>query len=428
MRSARALLGYFALAFAISWGAVLLAIRQPLPYLVFVAMLLGPSLASIGLTLALDGTRGLRELTHRLLRWRVGLRWYAWLLLAPALLSLVLGLLSRSSPVFVPTATSNIAVLALVVGLVAGVFEELGWTGFATPRLLRGRSWLEAGALLGIPWAVWHALPDRLLGAGYGSLWTAHMLEWIGALVAYRILMTWIYGHTKSLLLGMLLHASFTGSQSLFWPRAAPPEAELLWYGLFALALWVVVAVVVARTQVLASIAASRDEKQRPMPGDTVVPSPLFAVTHAITIDARPDDVWPWLAQMGARHRDVLPAVPRATDAFLVAAANPPHDLVLTVRGEAGPVMTWEHLLVPYDDARSRLVVRGRVAKEWKQMARTPGTPGRPPFFVGGLYRVLVRLPDSVMRVAASAGHRLAEARHLRAIKRRAEARVRQRE
>jgi hypothetical protein len=41
-------------------------------------------------------------------------------------------------------------------------------------------------------------------------------------------------------------------------------------------------------------------EKRRPLPVDTLVPEPIFASTHAITIDAPPERVWPWIAQMGA--------------------------------------------------------------------------------------------------------------------------------
>jgi hypothetical protein len=40
-------------------------------------------------------------------------------------------------------------------------------------------------------------------------------------------------------------------------------------------------------------------ERHAPMPGDGVVPKPRFVITHGITIDAPPEDVWPWLVQMG---------------------------------------------------------------------------------------------------------------------------------
>lgn len=252
MRARNALLAYFALAFAISWTAVL-ATRDVAAYSSFVSMLLGPSLAALILTAMLDGAPGIRDLLARLRR-VPSQGWFAMLLVAPVLLVLVLAELSRTSTVFWPAIAyhegrGSVVLAAVVGGLGAGIFEELGWTGFATPRLLRGRTWLQAGVLLGVPWALWHVLPDWLSGARYGQLWTAHMLEWTIALVAFRAFMTFIYSRTQSLPLGMLLHASFTGGQLLLWPAAASPKAELIWYGLFACGLWIVLGAVIARTR-----------------------------------------------------------------------------------------------------------------------------------------------------------------------------------
>jgi membrane protease YdiL (CAAX protease family) len=83
-------ISYYALAFAISWGAILVAVglgpggfaatpqqfQQDVPYAV-PAMILGPGLAGILLTAFLHGRAGLREFRSRLLKWRVGARWYA---------------------------------------------------------------------------------------------------------------------------------------------------------------------------------------------------------------------------------------------------------------------------------------------------------------------------------------------------------------
>jgi proline iminopeptidase len=44
---------------------------------------------------------------------------------------------------------------------------------------------------------------------------------------------------------------------------------------------------------------ATRDEERRPLPGDELVPHPMWAATRAVTIDAPPAEVWPWVAQMG---------------------------------------------------------------------------------------------------------------------------------
>jgi uncharacterized protein len=139
------LLSYFALTFAISWSGFLIAagvgtggfsptpeqLQTLIPYAV-PAMLAGPSLAGILLTGLLYGRAGLRELLSRLLRWRVGARWYAVALLtAPLLFTAVLLALSLTSPEFLPrilTTSDKVALLltGIAVGLGAGIFEELG--------------------------------------------------------------------------------------------------------------------------------------------------------------------------------------------------------------------------------------------------------------------------------------------------------------
>lgn len=264
-----ALLAYFVLAFAIAWGGILLVARSTgLPaavgtpvdykYLVFLAMIAGPSLASLALTASVDGRRGLRDLGRRLVRWRIGGRWYTTLLIAPVTLAIVLAILSTGSAVFVPpivagAPAATILAYMLVAGLGAGFFEELGWTGFATPRLLARHGVVGTGLILGPLWAAWHGLSDFWGSAStFGPLWIAHMLEWFVALTAFRILMTWVYSNTRSLLLGVLLHASFTGGQALLWPTGVSARDEVLWYGLFAVALWGVVGVLVAGRQMIA--------------------------------------------------------------------------------------------------------------------------------------------------------------------------------
>ena len=98
------MLSFYTLAFAISWGGFLLVVglgpggisatpqqlQKDVPYAVL-AMVLGPGLAGILLTALIDGRAGLREFRSRLLRWRVGARWYAVALLtAPILITAVL--------------------------------------------------------------------------------------------------------------------------------------------------------------------------------------------------------------------------------------------------------------------------------------------------------------------------------------------------
>lgn len=441
MRVPPSVLAYFALAFGISWNGVMLAVGYRERAVWFVAMLFGPTLAALGLTAAFDGMRGLRAFAQGLLRVRTDARLYLAALVAPAVLCVVLSIATLVSPEFAPRilVTGRVGptlLAAVVVGAFAGTFEEIGWTGFATPRLLAERSWLATGVLIGLPWALWHMLPDYLGRSMNGTLWLIHAAEWIVALIAFRVLMTWVYGRSRSVVLAALMHATFTGSQVLLWPATRSSSAELIWYGAFAISFAVVATIVILVTDRFTSVAATKGEEVRPLPGDWVVPQPVLEVTHAITIDSPPEKVWPWLAQMGSRRGgwyswdkidnngwpsaeyvhtelqrvevgDVLPALPGAPNTFVVSAVAPPKDLLLAVPGEGAPILTWEHYLERLSDGGSRLIVRGRMAREYKRF-----------------YGALDRLPDALALMLARFGHRIMEARHLRGIKRRAEARA----
>ena len=157
------------------------------------------------------------------------------MLVSPAFLP---GLLKSSEPL-------GLAALALTGGLLAGFFEEVGWTGFATPRLLERHGWLAAWLVLGLPWWAWHALGDRWGGAGHGGWYLPHFLLRSLALPAYRVLMTRVYAGTGSLLIAALMHAAFNGGQGLLQPAWTTAANAVLWHAAFALALLVAVVFVV---------------------------------------------------------------------------------------------------------------------------------------------------------------------------------------
>ncbi len=255
---------YFALAFAISWSGVLIVIGpggipgtgeqfQALFPLVYLAMLVGPSTAGILLTGVVLGRAGLREFLSRLLRWRVGARWYAAALLtAPLVVTASLFALSQASPTFLPgLLTSGDKASRLLfgasVGLGAGCFEELGWTGFAVPGLRPRHGILATGLIVGLLWGAWHFLVT-LWGSGSssGALSPALMLpgELFSFLPAYRVLMVWVYDRTGSLLVAMLMHTSLTASVLILGPVAISGLPLLTYDLVLAAALWVIVAAV----------------------------------------------------------------------------------------------------------------------------------------------------------------------------------------
>jgi uncharacterized protein len=263
-------LTYFALAFAISWGGLLFVGRpsdtlgstwqtdSKLPFMVL-AMLAGPSVAGLLSTVVVSGRAGLRELLSRLLRWRAGTHWYAVALLtAPLVVTLVQIALSLASPVFLPVIFTMsdkgpLLLSGIAGGVVVGIFEELGWTGFAIPRLRLRSGVLATGLLVGVPWGAWHLLTnDVWIGSFYyGELPPALFLTLngfillLGQLPAYRVLMVWVYDRTGSLLVATLMHASLTACAFVLGPSAT--GVNFLIYGfVLAAAWWMVVAVVVA--------------------------------------------------------------------------------------------------------------------------------------------------------------------------------------
>ena len=222
------------------------------------AMLAGPSVAGILLTGLVYGRAGLRNLLARMTRWRASARWYAVALLtAPLLMTATLFALSLTSSEFLPGIfttddKASLLLFGIAVGLGAGFLEELGWTGFAVPTLLRLRyGVLTTGLIVGVLWGAWHFLVNFWAsGSSSGELSLALFLPpvlfnlLVGVLPAYRVLMVWVYDRTGSLLVAMLMHASLTASTLILGPLAVSGVALLTWNLVLAAALWVVVAAV----------------------------------------------------------------------------------------------------------------------------------------------------------------------------------------
>lgn len=260
------LVTYFALAFTLSWGGILLVVGpgnipgtkeqfERLFPAVYVAMLVGPSVAGLLMTALVSGRTGLKELVARLGRWRVSPRWYAAALFtAPIVLLVVLSAMARWSSDYRPALWSasdqrSLLAFGIAVGLGAGFFEELGWTGFAIPALLNRRGLLVTGLGVGILWGAWHFLAVLWGNANaYGgvppALW--FLADLFTVLPVYRILMVWVYQRTGSLLVAMLMHASLTSSLLIVGPQGAAGVPLLVYQAVFAGALLVLVAAIFA--------------------------------------------------------------------------------------------------------------------------------------------------------------------------------------
>ncbi len=241
---------YFALTFAISWTAAFLVAApkllrgEPLPkltgILMFPAMLLGPVSSGILLTRIVDGTVGLRDLVSRGTRFRVPLQWYAWLLVPPIAVLLILSILKTFvSPVYTP----NRFYVGVLFGVTAGILEEIGWMGFAYPKMSQRFSPFRAAVFLGLFWGIWHLPVIDFLGAAtpHRAAWFPFFLAFTAAMMAMRVIIAWVYTNTESLPLAQLLHISSTGSLVAFSPAGVSPMQEAFWYAVYAALLWLVV-------------------------------------------------------------------------------------------------------------------------------------------------------------------------------------------
>jgi membrane protease YdiL (CAAX protease family) len=217
---------YFVLAYAISWAVEipialsvrgLIAVRVPLA--VHYLASLGPSVAALIVTLLVEGLAGIGRLLGSLAKWRVGRGYALFAIVSPPALFAVAVLTSR----FVQGVWPDLRLLGQVdylayVGVLPalglwllkfGLAEEVGWRGFALPRLQATQSAFSASLLPGVVWALWHlpAFFYRDTYMGMGLLVVPMMLF---SVPLASIVHTWLYNGTGgSLLTVVLFHGLF---------------------------------------------------------------------------------------------------------------------------------------------------------------------------------------------------------------------------
>lgn len=192
---------YALLAYLFSWTlwspAVLGGAGAAVVVLFFLGVL-GPAASAVVVSRVTGAP--VRPWARQIVRWRVPLRYYVYALGLPASLFAIinlelallghdidLGLLGERVPAYLAT-----FLLVLTIG---GGLEEPGWRGFALPRLQEQHTPVKATLILGALWGIWH-LP--LYGLGF-----------VGPML-FAFFYTWLYNRTGSVLLCILLHASFT--------------------------------------------------------------------------------------------------------------------------------------------------------------------------------------------------------------------------
>jgi membrane protease YdiL (CAAX protease family) len=204
---------YFGLAYAFAWSPWLLYATVP-NFPSGIQLTFGPFLAAVTVSALTGGWAGVKAYLRGLLRWRASVHRYALALALPVVLALVTGSLNVLFGAAQPSSAQLAGITAFFPGFalmllpMSPAVEELGWRGYAQPRLQAERSALTASVIVGILHTAWH-LPLFLVPTSDQSQANTPFVAFLIFTVAFNVLVTWLYNSTRgSVVIAMIFHAS----------------------------------------------------------------------------------------------------------------------------------------------------------------------------------------------------------------------------
>jgi hypothetical protein len=255
--------GFFALTLAVTWACFLTIAWSggfppggpPRPWhqvLLYVGVF-APSLVALALTARTSGKPGVRALLSGISRMSVGARWYVFALGYMAAIKLASALVHRAAlgqwPRF-GTESWVLMLAAIPISTLSQAGEEIGWRGFALPRLAERLGLGLASVVLGVIWAVWHLPLFYVVGIeSYGQSFPVYLVQ----VTAISVAIGWLYWRTRmSLILVMLMHAAINNTKDIVPTVLRPPmdplapnASPIAWIG--AALMWIVAAYLLVR-------------------------------------------------------------------------------------------------------------------------------------------------------------------------------------
>ena len=224
----RSLLTYFLLTFIISWSFFIIAAIisrnansldsgfSPIGYFIYLIGVFAPALVAVFLSWREQGKAGVLALLSKILKAPAYLGWYlfavGYFVAIKLLAAVVYRIATDRWPLF-GHETFYIIIAGIIFSTPAQAGEEVGWRGFALPRMADRIGLAGASIILGIIWASWHLPFFFFYGVDkYGQSFPVYLLS----VVAISIAMAWLYWRTKgSLLLTMLMHAAINNTTGI---------------------------------------------------------------------------------------------------------------------------------------------------------------------------------------------------------------------
>jgi membrane protease YdiL (CAAX protease family) len=242
----RGLFVYFAATYLLTWSAWIAADHvgsEALRALLVFLGVLVPGALALGFTARTTGGPGVAVLLRRLVAWRVPPRWYLFAIGYIGAIKLTVAVVHRivtgAWPAFGATPWYLLLAATLASALLGGqVGEELGWRGYALPRLTASLGLGRASILLGVVWACWHLPLFFLLdGDTRGQSFPLYLVQ----VTALSVAIAWLYAGTQgSLLLVMLMHSAVNNTKDIV-PSADVGAADSLAWS-HSLVAWLTVA------------------------------------------------------------------------------------------------------------------------------------------------------------------------------------------
>jgi len=209
---------FFFYTFALSWLGFALAASVPkFGSSIFLFAVFVPALVAVWLTGTGGGAEALQALLGRILEWRAGLRWYLFAIGYMLAIRFAAATIQRLATGTWPQFSHDrwyvyAAIILLSLPVQAG--EEIGWRGYALPRLGAKMGFGMGSVLLGVLWALWH-FPLFFILPGTGNYGQSFPL-FLAGVVPLSIAMGWLFVHTKgSVLLATLMHSAINATHEI---------------------------------------------------------------------------------------------------------------------------------------------------------------------------------------------------------------------
>ncbi len=264
------LITYFGLAYLISWTVWLPLYGHifgltNLPIIPFNHAIggLGPLTASFLITSIFSKTNGVKKLLSKCFQIKP-LIYLAIALFSPFVLAFIASLTSHfinNTPINISGLLTtkefpqwNLLTFFFYNLLFFGIGEEVGWRGFALPRLLNKYNALTASIVLTLFWALWH-LPLFLYRPGYTTMEWTGISGWVFSLLTGSILLTWLYNSSRA---SILICAVFHTTIDIVF-TADIANKNIVTYMGFLITVWGILTIIIFKPKKLATIERKKN-------------------------------------------------------------------------------------------------------------------------------------------------------------------------